>query len=66
MKEWGTCTNVEEWWYKISRIPNVPRKALKSVIILVAWEFWYERNVRIFRHTATTRTTILAKIKEET
>jgi hypothetical protein len=56
---------VEDWWYKISRMVNCPRKALKSIIILVAWELWCECNARIFRQVASTPATIIAKIKEE-
>lgn len=38
INEWGNCSNVEEWWYEMSRygISHVLQRALKLVIILVA------------------------------
>jgi hypothetical protein len=35
------------------------------MIILVSWEIWCERNARIFRNSASSPSSILAKIKEE-
>jgi hypothetical protein len=40
-----------------------PRSGLRSLILLVAWEFWKERNARTFQRKE--QTTILLKIKEE-
>lgn len=56
---------MEEWWKRVLHTPHIPKGPLKSLIILVGWELWCERNTRIFRHVATTLTTIIAKIKEE-
>lgn len=65
LQEWGDCETIEVWWYKIWRTANRSRKALKSIIILIAWEPWGERNARIFRQVASTPATIITKIKEE-
>lgn len=56
---------MEEWWKRVLHTPHIPNGPLKSLIILVGWELWCERNTRIFRHVATTLTTIIAKIKKE-
>ena len=41
------------------------RKVLASVMMLVSWEIWKERNARIFRNAATPTTIIVTRIKEE-
>lgn len=43
----------------------MPKKALKLIIILVAWELWKERNSRIFSNLANTPASIMAKIRAE-
>lgn len=43
----------------------MPKKALKLIIILVAWELWKKRNSRIFSNLANTPASIMAKIREE-
>ena len=41
------------------------KKAIVSVMMLVSWEIWKERNARVFRNTATPTPVVVAKIKEE-
>lgn len=43
----------------------MPKKALKLIVILVAWELWKERNSRIFSNLANTPASIMAKIRAE-
>ena len=47
-------------------IRGVSRKGLKSLVILVCWEIWNERNARIFNSTEAPSFTVAEKIKIET
>ena len=40
-------------------------KGLKSLVILVCWEIWNERNARIFNSTEAPSFTVAEKIKGE-
>ncbi|OEL17550.1 hypothetical protein BAE44_0021431, partial [Dichanthelium oligosanthes] len=42
----------------------LPIRAVRSLILLVAWELWNQRNARIFRRKFTSSED-LVKIKEE-
>ncbi len=48
---------------KYSQHPK--KKGLRSLILLVVWEIWKERNRRIFDHKEMAVGLLLAKIKEE-
>ncbi len=65
MDNWESCHSVEQWWTLVTESPNTPRKPLRTLVILISWEIWCERNTRIFRNNASTPSSILAKIKEE-
>jgi hypothetical protein len=65
MIKWSDCDSVEQWWNLVVDSPNNPRIPLRTLVILVSWEIWCERNARIFRNTASPPASILAKIKEE-
>jgi hypothetical protein len=41
------------------------RKGLASLILLVIWEIWKERNARVFRKKLSPTFVILDKIKSE-
>ena len=41
------------------------KKAIVSVMMLVSWKIWKERNAKVFRNTATPTSVVVAKIKEE-
>jgi hypothetical protein len=56
---------VLEWWEATSNIQEAPKKALRTLILLVAWEIWTERNRRTFQQKELSTTSLLAKIKEE-
>ncbi len=44
---------------------GVPKKGLRSLILLVVWEIWKERNRRIFDHKEMATSFLLTKIKDE-
>lgn len=49
----------------LTNINEVPKKGLRSLILLIVWEIWKERNQRIFEHKETAAPNLIAKIKEE-
>jgi hypothetical protein len=57
--------SIELWWRNMtnSQIPNC--KAISSLALLVTWELWNERNVRVFNNKHATVAVILEKIKNE-
>lgn len=62
---WEPCQSVHEQWEMLANKRKVPKKGLRSLILLIAWEIWKERNQRIFEHKKTAAPNLMAKIKEE-
>ncbi|KQJ84112.1 hypothetical protein BRADI_5g18773v3 [Brachypodium distachyon] len=62
---WVHMWSVEQWWTSIILAHGHRKKAIASLAMLVAWELWKERNVRVFRNVATMPTIIMDKIKIE-
>jgi len=62
---WPPSNTTEEWWTSISNAPSTSRKGLRSLIILVCWEVWKERNARVFEHRESTNFVVLQRIKDE-
>uniref|UniRef100_A0A0E0QK06 DUF1618 domain-containing protein n=1 Tax=Oryza rufipogon TaxID=4529 RepID=A0A0E0QK06_ORYRU len=48
--EWEEARSVQYWWESLANTRGVPKKGLRSLILLVVWEIWKERNRRIFDH----------------
>ncbi len=42
--EWEEARSVQHWWGSLANTPGVPKKGLRSLILLVVWEIWKERN----------------------
>uniref|UniRef100_A0A0A9BUB0 Reverse transcriptase zinc-binding domain-containing protein n=1 Tax=Arundo donax TaxID=35708 RepID=A0A0A9BUB0_ARUDO len=62
---WPPSESVEQWWITLAGQAGVAQKALQSLVILVTWELWNERNARVFRHKELPVNSLVAKIKEE-
>ena len=62
---WTNEASVDAWWSKVTLDHGVARKAMSTLIMLISWEIWKERNARVFRHVAAPANVIIAKIKEE-
>ncbi len=62
---WQISLTVHEWWEATVSIRETPKKALRTLTLLVNWEIWNERNWRTFQHKELPAPTLLAKIKEE-
>ena len=64
--DWSDATSVKEWWSHNATKKTQLRRPLASLMLLISWELWNERNARIFRNTAVPVGVIVARIKEET
>ncbi|KAJ1282092.1 hypothetical protein BS78_03G023300 [Paspalum vaginatum] len=62
---WQPSTSVHLWWSGLAAAPVRDRRGLRSLIILVAWTIWCERNLRIFDRNVATESQVLAKIKDK-
>lgn len=63
--QWEEARSVHQWWESLANTPGIPKKGLRSLILLVVWEIWKERNRRIFDHKEMATGVLLAKNKEE-
>jgi hypothetical protein len=62
---WTDDLNLEGWWSKLLNEASDNRKALSSIIMLVSWTIWKERNARIFNHKSVPNAVLLNIIKTE-
>jgi hypothetical protein len=62
---WVVFEDVEEWWTSVAFAHNGRRKSTASLLMLVTWELWKERNTRTFNNVSTMPTIIYDKIKLE-
>ena len=51
--DWGTFEDVQSWWSHLLLAHPARRKALASLLMLVSWEIWNERNQRTFKNVST-------------
>ena len=68
MDEWCNFTSVEEWWRALANINDnggAVRKGLVSILMLVLWEVWNERNARVYRSISSMPSVEIGMIKEE-
>lgn len=47
--DWTTFASIEDWWTAVGSMNGAPLKGWRSLIILVCWELWKERNARVFQ-----------------
>ena len=62
---WLQFNTVKSWWDALLTNNSQPTKALSSLLLLVGWELWKERNARVFRNKAAPLAIIMRCIKEE-
>jgi hypothetical protein len=55
---------LHEWWSLMTGASTPNRKTLGSVVLLISWEIWNERNARSFRHKHAPPTVIFGNIKK--
>ena len=64
--DWSDATFVKEWWSHNANKKTQSRRPLASLMLLISWELWKERNVRIFRNNAVPVGVVVSRIKEAT
>ena len=62
---WTVSASVKEWWDNNLQSHLRSPKALASLMMLISWEVWSERNARVFRNVAVPSVVIINKIKHE-
>jgi len=62
---WKIANTALEWWINIMTTARTPRKALRSLALLIMWVLWNERNARIFNRKESSFISVIGKIKEE-
>jgi hypothetical protein len=63
--EWTDDLTLEVWWMKMLNNASANLKTLASLIMLVSWIIWNERNARVFNNKSTPTTILLDIIKTE-
>ncbi|BAS78267.1 Os02g0302500 [Oryza sativa Japonica Group] len=63
-EDWQEYDTAVQWWEGFVSIPGIPKKPLKTLIIMVSWILSNEKNARIFRNTAQTPTALIQAIKD--
>jgi hypothetical protein len=58
---WVLRDFVQTWWENLDRTPSTARRGLRSIIILVCWEVWNEKNARIFERKESAPMHLLQK-----
>lgn len=62
--EWRHSTTSLKWWTNIPSSPGIPRNTARRRL-LVIWELWKERIMRVFRNHGKPMFSIIATIKDE-
>lgn len=63
--DWGNVATVKERWTHHATNKTQSRRPLASLMLLISWELWKERNAQVFRNIAVPVGVVVAKIKEE-
>jgi hypothetical protein len=63
--EWSEDLTLAAWWTKLLKDAMANRKAMATIIMLVCWTAWKERNARVFNNKTTPPTVLLEIIKAE-
>ncbi|WVZ79896.1 hypothetical protein U9M48_027421, partial [Paspalum notatum var. saurae] len=56
--------SVKQWWFTVGH-SSVPKKGTRSLLLLVVWQIWLERNARIFQRRERSAPDLIANIKAE-
>ena len=56
---WRPSDNALSWWLKITTTAAVPKKATRSLTMLISWEVRKERNNRVFNRKKTSATRLM-------
>jgi hypothetical protein len=65
-ENWSNSSTTDEWFTELIATEDASRRpGLQSIVVLVIWEVWRERNNRVFRREAKTVSHIVATIQDE-
>lgn len=65
-QNWSKTTILEDRWTQtVSTMPKEKRKGAKSILILLSWEIWKERNNMVFKNIETATQGIVEKAIDE-
>ena len=62
---WKFVNTALEWWINITTIAGMPRKAIRSLALLIMWVLWNERNARIFNRKESSFISVMARLIKE-
>ncbi|XP_072151401.1 uncharacterized protein [Setaria viridis] len=62
---WTPHDALHDWWTALAGAQVANKKGLRSLIILVLWEVWKERNARVFQHQEQSIPRLVARIRDE-
>ena len=63
--DWAAMRSVRHWWAEIALARSPNGKGMASLLMLISWELWKERNARVFRNTSTPSMIIVDRILDE-
>ena len=59
-------STMADWWLQTrAAVPETFRRGFDSLVLLVSWVIWKERNNRTFNNAAKTTTQVLALVSDE-
>ncbi|EER95914.2 hypothetical protein SORBI_3002G047300 [Sorghum bicolor] len=62
----GGSTSIVVWWMDTRlRVPSSRRGGFDSLVLLISWEVWKERNRRTFDGNCLSLSQLLQRIKDE-
>ncbi len=65
-QNWPLTAILEDWWVQtVQATAKEKRKGVKSILILLSWEIWKERNSRVFGNLETPPHRIIDKVTDE-
>jgi hypothetical protein len=65
-RQWSPQVNLLEWFFRLPGNPNAPMaKGIRTLIILVCWNVWRERNSRIFEGKEKPAAMLVSAIQDE-
>jgi hypothetical protein len=63
---WAHTDNLQEWVLNMADVqPKTVKEGIKSLLMLVIWEIWRERNSRVFRKTSRSVQQIFSSVQDE-